>query len=81
MRTECAVTLCDLLEHRVRMAFFAPGQGLPELAEIAQLAGETAGWDAPRVVAETDAYRETVRRRYQISPNRAADQREDASAA
>jgi glycerol-3-phosphate dehydrogenase len=86
MRTECAVTLCDLLEHRVRMAYFAPGQGLPQLDEIVRLAGETAGWGEERRRAEADAYREIVRRSYQISPNRPAaraveETREDASAA
>jgi len=79
VRRECVVTLCDLLEHRVRMAFFAPGQGLPELAEIARRVGEAAGWDEARILAEADAYRETVRRRYQISPRRA--ERRSASAA
>jgi glycerol-3-phosphate dehydrogenase len=78
MRTECAVTLCDLLEHRVRMAYFAPGQGLPQLGEIVRLAGDTAGWDEDRRRAEADAYREVVRRRYQISPTRAARQTESA---
>lgn len=81
MRTECAVTLCDLLERRVRMAYFAPGQGLPQLGEIARLAGETAGWDEPRVRREADAYRAAVRRRYQIAPSRSAAKGGDAAAA
>jgi glycerol-3-phosphate dehydrogenase len=72
LRTECAVTLCDLLEHRVRMAYFAPGQGLPELAEIARLAAEAAGWDEDRERREAEAYRDTVRRSYQIAPSRAS---------
>jgi len=70
MRTECVVTLCDLLEHRLRMAYFAPGQGLPQLGEIARLAAEAAGWDEERTRREADAYRATVRRRYQIAPSR-----------
>jgi glycerol-3-phosphate dehydrogenase len=65
-RTECTANLCDLLERRMRMALFAPGQGLPELEHIARLAGEATGWDATRVREETTAYAETVRRRYQI---------------
>jgi len=81
MRTECAATLCDLLEHRVRMAYFAPGQGLPQLGDIAKLAAEAAGWDEPRTAAEADAYRETVRRRYQISPAHSNRPKEGASAA
>jgi len=81
MRRECCATLCDLLEHRVRMAYFAPGQGLPELGEIAQLAATTAGWDEARTHAEADAYRETVRRRYQISSAREASGSQGTSAA
>jgi len=68
-RTECAVTLSDVLERRVRLALFAEGQGLPELARIAQIAGEALGWDAERARAETRAYIATVRRRYQIAAN------------
>ncbi len=66
LRTECSLTLCDLLERRMRLALFSEGQGLPELAEIASRAGEVLGWDAVRVRSETAAYADTVRRRYQI---------------
>ena len=72
MRRECAASLCDLLEHRVRMAIFAEGQGIPELPAIARLAAEAAGWDEERTRAESRAYRETVLRCYQIAPPRAA---------
>jgi glycerol-3-phosphate dehydrogenase len=72
MRTECATSLCDLLEHRVRMAIFAVGQGIPELSAIARLAAETAGWDEERTRAESRAYRSAVLRGYQIAPPRAA---------
>jgi glycerol-3-phosphate dehydrogenase len=65
-RTECPVTLCDLLERRVRLALFAIGQGLPELSAIARVVGEAAGWDAERSAAEAAAYAAAVRRRYQI---------------
>jgi len=81
MRTECVATLCDLLEHRVRMAYFAPGQGLPQLGEIAKLAAAAADWDEPRTAAEAEAYRETVRRRYQISAVHSNRRKEGASAA
>lgn len=73
-RTECATSLCDVLERRVRLALFAEGQGLPELARIAAVAGEALGWDAERTRAEAAAYAAAVRRRYQIvatSPARA----------
>jgi glycerol-3-phosphate dehydrogenase len=65
-RTECPVTLCDLLERRLRMAIFAVGQGLPELPLIARTAAAAAGWDEERTQAEARAYTDAVRRRYQI---------------
>lgn len=66
METECATSLRDLLEHRVRMALWAAGQGLPELPLLAQLAARSAGWDAERAAAEADAYADAVRRQFQI---------------
>ena len=66
IRHECPATLCDVLERRVRLALFAQGQGLPQLAELAKVAGEAAGWDAERTRAEAAAYAASVRRRYQI---------------
>ena len=80
MQTECAVSLCDLLENRVRMALFAVGQGLPELSAIAELAGAAAGWSEARIAREAAAYRDAVRRRYQISA-RAAGRSERESRA
>jgi glycerol-3-phosphate dehydrogenase len=68
MRTECAVTLCDLLEHRMRLALFAIGQGLRELDEIARVAAEATGWDAERAREEAASYVSAVRTRYQIAP-------------
>jgi len=66
LRTECPATLSDLLERRVRLALFAEGQGLPQLARIAEVAAAAAGWDAERTRAETAAYAAAVRRCYQI---------------
>ena len=66
IETECPATLCDVLERRVRAAIFAAGQGLPDLAPIAEAAAAAAGWDAERTHAETLAYAAAVRRRYQI---------------
>lgn len=66
MRTECAATLCDLLERRLRLAVLVEGQGLRELDRIAQLAAQAAGWDAARTQQEATAYTQAVRRRYQI---------------
>jgi glycerol-3-phosphate dehydrogenase len=66
IRTECPASLCDVLERRVRLALFAEGQGLPQLARIAEVAAAAAGWDPERTRAEATAYAATVRRRYQI---------------
>jgi glycerol-3-phosphate dehydrogenase len=78
---ECPATLCDLLERRLRMAIFAVGQGLPELAEIAKTAAEVAGWDADRTSAEAHDYAAAVRRRYQISARHAERPQAERTAA
>jgi glycerol-3-phosphate dehydrogenase len=66
VRRECAASLCDVLERRVRLAVFAIGQGTAELGTLARVAGEAAGWDEARTRAEALAYADSVRRRYQI---------------
>jgi glycerol-3-phosphate dehydrogenase len=66
VRRECAASLCDVLERRVRLAVFAIGQGTAELGTLARVAGEAAGWDDARTRAEALAYADSVRRRYQI---------------
>jgi glycerol-3-phosphate dehydrogenase len=63
---ECATNLCDILEHRMRIAALCPGQGLDEIERIGQLAGQVAGWPADRIDREVQAYREQVRTRYQV---------------
>jgi glycerol-3-phosphate dehydrogenase len=70
LRTECPVTLCDLLERRLRVAIFAIGQGLGHLDAIARVAAGAAGWDEERTRAETADYVRSVRRRYQIAAPR-----------
>ena len=40
----------------MRLALFAEGQGLPQLARIAEVAAAAAGWDAERTRAEAAAY-------------------------
>ncbi len=77
-RTECPANLCDLLERRLRLAIFAVGQGLPELDEIAAVAGEAVGWSDERVRAEAAAYARAVRRSYQIAAPRASAARSAA---
>jgi glycerol-3-phosphate dehydrogenase len=78
-RTECPVTLCDLLERRLGMAIFAIGQGLAELSEIATAAARAAGWDEERTRAESMAYVDSVRRRYQIVASTAAARKAGAA--
>jgi glycerol-3-phosphate dehydrogenase len=63
---ECVANLCDLLEHRLRVAALCPGQGLDELERIAQLAGQVSGWSQQRIEQEMQSYREQVKRRYQV---------------
>lgn len=65
-RHDCPATLADVLERRVRVAVFAPGQGLAELDRLAAVVGEAAGWDAARREEEARAYREVVGRRYRV---------------
>ena len=62
------MTLCDLLEHRMRLALFAIGQGLPDLEEISQVAAAAAGWDSERAREEAASYVSAIRTRYQIAP-------------
>jgi glycerol-3-phosphate dehydrogenase len=69
---ECALDLRDLLERRMRMALYAPGQGLPQLGRIAEVAARAAGWDAERTRAEARAYAGAVCQHYQISATPAA---------
>ncbi len=63
---ECAASLCDILEHRLRMAALSPGQGLQELDRIATVAAEVTGWSEEREEHEKAAYCKRVRRRYQV---------------
>ena len=53
----------------MRLAILAVGQGLPQLEEIAAVAGEVAGWDSARIREEVAAYASTIRRHYQIAPS------------
>ena len=55
-----------LLERRVRVAVFARGQGLPELAALARAAARVTGWSDARTTDEAERYRAIVRRRYQV---------------
>jgi glycerol-3-phosphate dehydrogenase len=63
---ECAATLADVLERRVRLAIFAAGQGLTEVDALAAAAARVAGWSDVRMVEEVERYRTIVHRRYQV---------------
>ncbi len=66
LRYECAANLCDVLEHRLRLASLCPGQGLAELERIAAVAGQAAHWSDARIQKEMTSYRKLVRDRYQV---------------
>ncbi len=65
---ECAASLRDVLERRVRLAVFARGQGLPELAELAQAAQTVTGWSDAQMRDEQERYRALIRERYSVRP-------------
>jgi glycerol-3-phosphate dehydrogenase len=71
-RRDCPADLCDLLERRTRVALRAAGQGLPELARLAAVVAEEAGWDEARTAEEAACYAASVRRHYQIADPRAS---------
>ena len=66
LQYECAANLCDILEHRLRLASLCPGQGLQQLDRIASVAARTAGWSDDRMMQEMDQYRDRVKNRYQV---------------
>jgi len=57
---EGALHLEDLLLYRTRLDYEMPDQGLAALDEIAEIAAPLLGWDAERIAAEKQAYRERV---------------------
>jgi glycerol-3-phosphate dehydrogenase len=65
---ECAASLSDVLERRVRAAVFAEGQGLADLDQSADIAARAAGFDAVAREAEKQAYRARVQTRYRVAP-------------
>ncbi len=66
IRHECAASLCDVLERRVRLAVFAKGQGLPQLTALAQVAQSAAGWSDTQTRAEAERYQRVVQERYTV---------------
>ncbi len=66
IRQECAATLCDVLERRVRLAVFAKGQGLPQLKTLARIAQEAAGWSDAQTREEQARYARIIQERYTV---------------
>jgi glycerol-3-phosphate dehydrogenase len=64
---ECALDLCDVLERRVRVAVFARGQGLSELARIGQIFAVAAGLGDAASEEQQERYRARVKARYQVT--------------
>ena len=63
---ECAASLCDVLERRVRVAVFAKGQGLPELTDLARTAQQAAGWSDAETQEQRTRYEAMVHERYTV---------------
>jgi glycerol-3-phosphate dehydrogenase len=61
VREEMAMTLNDFLERRARLFLWDVHNGLTVAAEAARLMGSFLGWDAARIDAEIEAYRQHVR--------------------
>ena len=57
---EMAMTLDDLLWRRTRIGWTL-GQGLDLAPQIAQFLGEKNSWDASRITAEVETYRQRIR--------------------
>jgi len=57
---ECAITICDVLERRVRANLFGADNGLGQVEEVAAAVGRRVGWSEDRRQAEIDAYRARV---------------------
>ncbi len=63
---ECAASLCDVLQRRVRVAMRARGQGLGQLETIGAVAQRAAGWSDAETDAQREHYREVVAQRYTV---------------
>ena len=66
-RHDCPASLADLLERRIRLAYFAPGQGERVLPRIAATVGDALGWDEARRAEEASGYRDELRRRFRVA--------------
>jgi glycerol-3-phosphate dehydrogenase len=60
VREEMALSLEDFLERRARVFLWDRANGLDIAPAVARLMGGLLGWDAPRIDAEIQAYRQHV---------------------
>lgn len=57
---ECALSVTDVLERRVRANLFAADNGLANVEAVAEAVGQRLGWNDERRAAEVEAYRARI---------------------
>ncbi|MDG2308021.1 MAG: glycerol-3-phosphate dehydrogenase/oxidase [Candidatus Binatia bacterium] len=57
---ECALTVTDVLERRVRANLFAKDNGLGDVESVAEIVGKRAGWNDERRESEVASYRARI---------------------
>jgi len=60
LEDECALSVSDVLERRVRANLFAADNGLAHVEEVAEVVGDRAGWNDERRAREIEAYRARI---------------------
>ena len=60
IESECAVSICDVLERRARSNLFASGNGLPDVERVGGILAERLGWDDRRLATEIETYRARI---------------------
>jgi glycerol-3-phosphate dehydrogenase len=68
IRREMAVTLSDLLKHRLHLFHEVPGQAVGVAAELVDFAGRELAWDAPRKARELASYLDDASRMMAFRP-------------
>lgn len=60
LEAECAVSVTDVLERRVRANLFAPDNGLAHVERVAEVVGRRLGWSDERRGQEVAGYRARI---------------------
>ena len=60
IESECAVSICDVLERRARSNLFASGNGLPDVERVGGILAGRLGWDDRRLATEIETYRARI---------------------